>query len=146
GAEQAGAWAEALPATDGDDWHLVLVDDVHLWEREWERSGPERAAVEALTVALAGRRGLAVVAASDPDDARSRQHIPGLTQALRRARRVAVVAPEMSDGSLAATTIPMHTSEPLTGPGRALLVSGGSTHVVQLIAASARTSVNGSLS
>lgn len=135
------AWAErlrdgTLPGSHAQDWHLVLVDDVHEWERAWEKAGVERAAVEAL-LAVLELPGVGVVVTADADDARARQHVPGLVQALRRGRRTALLAPEMSDGSLASTTIPMHTAEPLTGAGRALVVVGGVTHVVQLVSASA---------
>lgn len=134
--EAALAWAEALPPATPEAWHLVLLDDLHEWERAWEKAGPERQCLERLTEVLVGAPGLAVVATSDSDDARSRQHIAGLTQALRRSRRTALIAPEMSDGSIASTTVPMHTAEPLTGTGRALLVTGGATHVIQLLSAS----------
>ncbi|WP_156252761.1 FtsK/SpoIIIE domain-containing protein [Pseudactinotalea terrae] len=130
------AWAAELASPADGDWHLVLIDDLHEWERAWEKNGTERAAVEALVESLPSRSGIAVVAVSDSDDARSRQHVPGLTQALRRHRRIALISPEMSDGSLASVTIPMHSAEPLSGMGRALLVAGGGTHVVQLLSAS----------
>lgn len=132
----ATAWAQALIPPGDEDWHLVLVDDIHEWERAWERNGEERAAIEALAAALTATPRVAVVGVTDSDDARTRQHVPGLTQALRRGRRVALVAPEMSDGSLASVTVPMHSAEPLTGMGRALLVTGGATNVVQLLSAS----------
>ncbi|WP_460978946.1 FtsK/SpoIIIE domain-containing protein, partial [Pseudactinotalea suaedae] len=134
--EQVAAWAAGLTTPTERDWHLVLIDDLHEWERAWERNGTERVAVETLMETLTGKPGIAVVAVSDSDDARSRQHVPGLTQALRRHRRIALLSPEMSDGSLASVTIPMHTAEPLSGMGRALLVAGGTTHVVQLLSAS----------
>lgn len=137
----AAAWAAAFSPMPDGGWHLVLVDDIHEWERAWERNGEERTAIEALTQALttgpaAADGGLAVIGVTDSDDARTRQHVPGLTQVLRRGRRVALLAPEMSDGSLASVTIPMHTAEPLSGMGRALLVAGGTSTVVQLVSAS----------
>lgn len=134
--EAVTAWASTLATPADGQWHLVLVDDLHEWERAWEKNGPERAAVEALMASLQTTPGVAVVVVSDSDDARARQHVPGLTQALRRHRRIALIAPEMSDGSLASVTIPMHTAEPLSGMGRALLIAGGATHVVQLLSAS----------
>ena len=134
--EAVTAWAAQLSSPTDGGWHLVLVDDLHEWERAWERNGPERAAVEVLIDSLTTTPGIAVVGVTDSDDARSRQHVPGLTQALRRHRRIALISPEMSDGSLASVTIPMHSAEPLSGLGRALLVAGGTTHVVQLLSAS----------
>ena len=110
----------------------MLVDDTHEWERAWEAAGPERRALEALT-ALLDRTGLALVCATDPDEARSRQHIPGLVAAVKRSRRAVLLSPEMGDGTLVGTQVPMNSHEPLTGTGRGLLVSGGTSNVVQLL-------------
>lgn len=113
-------------------WRLVLVDDVHEWERAWEAAGEERRAVEALTAWSATLAGLrtALVVATDADDARTRQHIPGLVQAVRRGRRGVLLSPEMGDGALLGAQVPMSSHEVMTGPGRGLLVAGGRTHVV----------------
>src|SRR5690606_6220923 len=67
-AAEAAAWAQGEAATaEGEEWTLVLVDDVHEWERAWEANGAEREALEALT-ALLGRPDIAVVVAGDPDE------------------------------------------------------------------------------
>ncbi|WP_154792656.1 FtsK/SpoIIIE domain-containing protein [Occultella kanbiaonis] len=136
------AWVEGgAGRADGaadDDWTLLLLDDLHEWERAWEANGPERRALEALAAHLTSTPGpsTAVVGVADPDDARSRQHIPGLIALLRRSRRAVLLSPEMGDGSLVAAQIPMNSHEPLTGAGRGLLVNGGSSHVLQLVSAS----------
>ncbi len=132
-AARGGTARTAGSAVEG--WRLLLVDDVHEWERAWEAAGEERRAVAALT-ALTGSERLAMVVVTDPDEARSRQHIPGLVAAVRRSRRAVLLAPEMADGTLAGTQVPMASHEPLTGPGRGLLVAGGSTRVVQLLSTS----------
>ncbi|WP_235866488.1 FtsK/SpoIIIE domain-containing protein [Serinibacter arcticus] len=120
-------------------WRLVLVDDVHEWERAWEAAGEERRAVEALTAWSATLGGLrtALVVATDADDARTRQHIPGLVQAVRRGRRGVLLSPEMGDGALLGAQVPMSSHEVLTGPGRGLLVAGGRTHVIHTTTAEA---------
>ncbi len=78
-------WAQGpdgLRAADGvgpDEWSLLLLDDVHTWERAWDAGGPARddlvAAAGALEQAMAA--GWGVVLASDPDEARSRGHVAG---------------------------------------------------------------------
>lgn len=134
-AEQVTASGPTTASSAVDGWQLLLLDDVHEWERAWEAGGDERRAIEALA-GLAGARQLAMVAATDPDEARSRQHIPGLVAALRRARRAVLLAPEMGDGTLVGVQVPMSSHEPLTGPGRGLLAAGGTTRVVQLLSTS----------
>ncbi|WP_029145965.1 FtsK/SpoIIIE domain-containing protein [Microbacterium luticocti] len=131
----AAAWAQAEASRTDTGWTLVLVDDVHVWERAWEAAGDERRALEALT-ALVGRPNLALVVATDPDEARSRQHIPGLVAAVRRARRAMLISPEMGDGTLVGAQVPMSAHESLSGIGRGLLIAGGAAQVVQLLCAS----------
>lgn len=128
-------WVAAAEAIDG--WRLLLLDDIHDWERSWEQNGPERAALEAVTDFLGSSRvtGTAVIGAGDTDDARARQHVPGLIAALRRARRGVLLSPEGADGTLLSTQVPMSSHEPLQGPGRGLFVSAGKSHVVQVCAA-----------
>lgn len=127
----------ALGSGDDAAWRLVLVDDVHEWERAWEASGPERRAVEALAAwaggAAARRTGLVV--ATDADDARTRQHIPGLVSTVRRSRRGVLLSPEMGDGTLLGAQVPMSSHETLAGPGRGLLVAAGTFLVIQATAA-----------
>ncbi|GIG40084.1 FtsK/SpoIIIE domain-containing protein [Cellulomonas phragmiteti] len=129
--------AGATPADDA--WRVLLVDDVHEWERGWERGGDDRRLVELLArvVEEAPARRVAVVLAADPDEARARQHVAGAVAAARRARRAVLLGPEMADGSLVGATVPMHTHEPATGVGRGLLVSAGSVRVVQVLSPSA---------
>ncbi|HLS74649.1 MAG TPA: FtsK/SpoIIIE domain-containing protein, partial [Actinomycetaceae bacterium] len=110
--EAVSEWLTELPEDDDGAWRLVLVDDVHEWERAWEAAGAERTALEGLAE-LAARPGYAVVAATDPDEARSRQHIPGLVAAVRRARRAVLLGPEMGDGTLVSVQVPMTSHEVL---------------------------------
>lgn len=132
--EQVLTWLQSAPVPEEDQWRLLLVDDLHEWERHWEAAGAEREMLEALTafVQIPEHR-VAVVAATDSDEARSRQHIPGLTSWVRRSRRAVLLGAEMADGTLAGVQVPMSTHEPLTGAGRGLLASGGQTHVVHVI-------------
>ncbi|GMA30758.1 hypothetical protein [Litorihabitans aurantiacus] len=147
--EEVLAWLEGpgASAPDGDTlaapsgsapWRLVLADDVHEWERAWEAAGAERRAVEALAAwaPRAAGLGTALVVATDADDARTRQHIPGLVSVVRRSRRGVLLSPEMGDGTLLGAQVPMASHEALTGPGRGLLVAGGKFHLVQTTAAS----------
>ncbi len=128
-------WCADASAPAG--WRLLLVDDVHHWERAWEQNGDERAALEALAQfagsGQAARTALVVVA--DTDEARSRQHVPGPVASLRRARRGVLLSPESSDGTLLSVQVPMGSHEPLGGPGRGLLVTGGQTNVIQVLSA-----------
>lgn len=129
--------AAGLPAAPPDGWRLVLVDDAHVWEREWEKGGVVRDAVAALAelAAAAGPR-LALVVATDTDDARTRQHVGGAVQAVRRARTGVLLQPDLSDGSVLGVTVPTQTVEALAGPGRGLLCEGGSARVVQVVCSS----------
>ncbi|GAB2477786.1 FtsK/SpoIIIE domain-containing protein [Jatrophihabitans fulvus] len=127
-------WATRPAPADG--WRLVLVDDAHAWEREWERNGPAREAVEALAgvvSAAAVASHTAVVVATDTDDARTRQHVAGPTQAAKRGRVGVLLSPDLPDGSLLGVTVPTQTAEALGGPGRGLFCEGGRTRVVQVI-------------
>ncbi|PZR51569.1 cell division protein FtsX [Xylanimonas oleitrophica] len=128
----------AAPAPSGSAWDLVLVDDVHVWERGWERGGEDRRLVEELArlVEEGPARRTAVVLATDADEARARQHVPGPVSVARRARRAVLLGPEMADGSLVGVTVPMHTHEPLGGVGRGLLVASGSARTVQVLSPS----------
>ncbi|HLS49362.1 MAG TPA: FtsK/SpoIIIE domain-containing protein [Actinomycetaceae bacterium] len=135
--ELAGTISEGGVAEGAAHWHLLLIDDVHEWERAWEANGEERQALEALSELVShSSAGLAVVAATDPDEARSRQHIPGLISVVRRARRAILLGPEMADGTIVGAQVPMASHEPLTGQGRGLLVSGGIGRVVQVVSPS----------
>ncbi|WP_207782479.1 FtsK/SpoIIIE domain-containing protein [Phytoactinopolyspora limicola] len=138
--EKAGEWAAAVTAPDDPaDWRLVLVDDAHEWERAWDGSAEAKTALEALATlagtASATRTGLVVTA--DPDEARSKGHVPGLVATVRRFRRAILLAPEMSDGALVSVTVPMNTLEPMSGPGRGLLCTPGAMQVVHVISAPA---------
>jgi DNA segregation ATPase FtsK/SpoIIIE, S-DNA-T family len=117
------------------EWDLLLVDDVHLWERGWESGGASREAVAALAAVIDGAAGarLAVVVATDVDEARSRQHIQGALSAARRGRRGVLLQPDFSDGSLLSVMVPSQTAEPLTGPGRGLYCANGAVQVVQFV-------------
>ena len=118
-----------------DDWSLLLLDDVHTWERAWDAGGPARedlvAAAGVLEQAMAA--GWGVVLASDPDEARSRGHVAGPVQVVRRQRRTLLLQPDGGDGGLAGVTVPMATLEPLVGTGRGLLCAGGQARVVQAV-------------
>lgn len=129
----------AAPVRGGDAWSVLLVDDVHEWERGWERGGDDRRLVELLAqvVEEGPARRVAVVLAADADEARARQHVAGAVAAARRARRAVLLAPEMADGSLVGATVPLHSHEPMAGVGRGLLVSAGSVRVVQVLSPSA---------
>ncbi|MBO1750791.1 FHA domain-containing protein [Actinotalea sp. BY-33] len=126
------------PAPEGEAWDLLLLDDVHEWERGWERGGEDRRLVELLAqvVEQATSRRTAVVLATDADEARARQHVAGPVTVARRARRAVLLAPEMADGSLVGATVPMHSHEPMTGTGRGLVITQGTTRVVQVISPS----------
>lgn len=135
---EVAAWAASEAQAQHEGWTLVLVDDAHVWERAWEAAGDERRALEALTT-LVGLPDLALVVATDPDEARSRQHIPGLVAAVRRSRRALLIAPEMGDGTLVGAQIPMSSHEAMSGTGRGLLLAGGAATVVQLLCTSEET-------
>ncbi len=132
-------WAQGpdgLHGADGaDGWSLLLLDDVHTWERAWDAGGPARddlvAAAGVLEQAMAA--GWGVVLASDPDEARSRGHVAGPVQVVRRQRRTLLLQPDGGDGGLAGVTVPMATLEPLVGTGRGLLCAGGQARVVQAV-------------
>ncbi|SHH03483.1 DNA segregation ATPase FtsK/SpoIIIE, S-DNA-T family [Jatrophihabitans endophyticus] len=130
------AWAATPPPAVG--WRLVLVDDAHVWERDWEKNGPARE----VAVALADVVGAAAVAShtaavvvTDTDDARTRQHVAGPTQVARRARVGVLLQPDLPDGSVLGASVPTQTVEPLTGPGRGLFCETGRVRVVQVICA-----------
>ena len=111
------AWVHDRLARGPDGWRLLLVDDAHVWERAWEAGGPARDAITALAsiVDRSAELGLAVVVATDLDEARSRQHVPGVVTAARRGRRGVLLQPDFADGSLFSAMVPSTTSEPLTG-------------------------------
>ncbi len=123
------------PRGGSDGWSLLLLDDVHTWERAWDAGGPARddlvAAAGVLEQAMAA--GWGVVLASDPDEARSRGHVAGPVQVVRRQRRTLLLQPDGGDGGLAGVTVPMATLEPLVGTGRGLLCAGGQARVVQAV-------------
>src|SRR5262249_28886518 len=76
---------------------------------------------------------LAVVVATDTDDARTRQHLPSVVTAARRGRRGALLGPDFADGALMGVTVPMHTVEPMAGVGGGLLCLDASARVVQFV-------------
>jgi S-DNA-T family DNA segregation ATPase FtsK/SpoIIIE len=129
--EDVLAWSPA----GGEGWRLLLVDDAHLWEREWEAGGVTREAVAVLAsiVDNAAAHGLAVVVATDVDEARSRQHVPGVVSAARRGRRGVLLAPDFADGSLFSVMVPTAAVEPLGGPGRGVYCVDASMQVVQVV-------------
>lgn len=141
----AAVWVDELLASTGvggpgrgEGWTLVLLDDCHEWERGWESGDARRTATERLAALVDGarERRVAVVVATDPDDARARQHVAGPVAAARRSRRAVLLAPEMADGGLVAASVPLHSHEPLTGPGRGLLVAAGAVRVVHVLSPS----------
>jgi S-DNA-T family DNA segregation ATPase FtsK/SpoIIIE len=130
------AWLPELRAgEDRAGWRLVLVDDAHLWEREWEAGGQAREAVAGLAscVDVAADLGLGIVVATDIDEARSRQHVPGVVSAARRGRRGVLLQPDFADGSLFSVMVPGQTTEPLSGVGRGIYCIDGSMQVVQVV-------------
>ncbi len=134
-AEPAGAAAAEAPGGPAEGWDLVLIDDTHEWDRQWEAGGEARDALTEIAAFVAGARDrrIALVVTTDSDDARSRQHVPGLVAAVRRARRAILLGPEMGDGALVGGQVPMNSHEPMTGTGRGVLIGGGSVHVVQVL-------------
>jgi S-DNA-T family DNA segregation ATPase FtsK/SpoIIIE len=129
------AWLSGLRPGGAEGWRLLLVDDAHLWERAWEAGGAAREAVTALAslVDSALGQGVAVVVATDIDEARSRQHIPGVVTAARRGRQGVLLQPDFADGSLFSAMVPSTSSEPLTGPGRGVLCVNGGVQVLQCV-------------
>lgn len=128
------------PPGEAGAWRLVLVDDAHLWEREWETGGAARDAVAGLgTLAGAATHGgLAVVVATDLDDARSRAHVPGAVTAAKRTRRGILLQPEFADGGILSISVPSHVVEPMTGAGRGLYCVDGSVQVIQAVSGAPR--------
>lgn len=141
-------WQEAAADRKSHEWALVLVDDTQLWDRLSDSSDPAQGAVAAIssTVSTAVDGGpahqVAFVVAADLDEARSRQHAPGLVQAVRRGRRGMLLQPDGVDGSVLGVTVPLHTSEPLTGRGRGLWCVDGTARVIQAVAASPDSSLD----
>ncbi len=135
------AWADGVRtrAAADDGWRLVLVDDLHVWERAAESDPAAREALLALVAVAEDAPALrcGVVGSVDSDEARARQHLPGLTQTLRRSRQGVLLQPDGSDGSLLGVQVPIATVEPLHGPGRGLWCLDGTTRVVQVLAATA---------
>ncbi|MTV23947.1 FHA domain-containing protein [Nitriliruptoraceae bacterium ZYF776] len=132
-AELAARWGAA-----GDGaWRVLLLDDLHVWERAAERDPAVRAALTSLAelAEAAPALGVAVVVATDPDDARSRSLQPGLVAVVKRSRTGVLLQPDAADGGLLGVTIPLHTVEPLGGPGRGLACTEGELRVVQTLAA-----------
>jgi DNA segregation ATPase FtsK/SpoIIIE, S-DNA-T family len=134
-AEVVEALAQLHAVREPGQWNLLLVDDAHVWERGWESGGAARDAVAALAASVdaATGTGLAVVVATDVDEARSRQHVPGVVTAARRGRRGVLLQPEFADGSLLSVMVPSQTTEPLTGAGRGLYCANGTVAVVQVV-------------
>jgi S-DNA-T family DNA segregation ATPase FtsK/SpoIIIE len=132
-------WAQGPDGVDhapsDGSWSLLLLDDVHTWERGWDAGGTARedltAAASVLERAMAS--GWAVVLATDPDEARARGHVAGPVQVVRRRRRALLLQPDGGDGGIAGVTVPMATLEPLVGTGRGLLCVGGQARVVQAV-------------
>jgi S-DNA-T family DNA segregation ATPase FtsK/SpoIIIE len=122
------------PAGGAGAWRLVLIDDAHLWEREWESGGAARDAVAGLGTLVGGSgAGLAVVVATDLDDARSRAHVPGAVTVAKRSRRGILLQPEFADGGVLSISVPSHVVEPITGAGRGLYCADGSVQVIQVV-------------
>jgi S-DNA-T family DNA segregation ATPase FtsK/SpoIIIE len=134
-AEVNPSLTEMVAARRPGDWCLVLVDDAHVWERAWETGGAARDAITALVslVDAAVEVGVAVVVATDVDEARSRQHVPGVVTAARRGRRGVLLQPDFADGSLFSVMVPAQTTEPLVGPGRGIYCANGTIQVVQVV-------------
>jgi S-DNA-T family DNA segregation ATPase FtsK/SpoIIIE len=129
------AWLSGFRASRAEGWRLLLIDDAHVWERAWETGGPARETVAALASLVDAASGLAVavVVATDIDEARSRQHIPGVVTAARRGRQGVLLQPDFADGSLFSAMVPSTSSEPLTGPGRGVLCVNGAVQVLQCV-------------
>ncbi|HRW19214.1 MAG TPA: FtsK/SpoIIIE domain-containing protein [Dermatophilaceae bacterium] len=117
-------------------WTLLLVDDAHLWERDAESDPSLQAGLDRVTalVPRLAAHGIALVVACDVDGARTNTFTPGIVQAARNARRGLLLQADGMDGNVLGVTVPMHTVEPLTGPGRGLWCTDGSARVVQAIA------------
>jgi S-DNA-T family DNA segregation ATPase FtsK/SpoIIIE len=132
--EEVLAWLPTVgPSEQG--WRLLLVDDAHLWEREWEAGGTHREALAGLAtlVGAAPGLGIGVVVATNIDEARSRQHVAGVVSAARKSRRGILLQPDFSDGSFFSVMVPSQTAEPLTGTGRGLYCVDASIQVVQVV-------------
>ncbi|CAM4080412.1 FtsK/SpoIIIE domain-containing protein [Kibdelosporangium persicum] len=126
-------WRAAL--TGDDSWRLLLIDDVHVWERAAENGGEARDVLATLAgiAADAARTGLAVIVATDPDESRSRPYLDGPVLVAKGGRRGLLLQPDYSDGSLLGITMPSHTVEPLTGPGRGLWCTAGIAQVAHAV-------------
>lgn len=126
-------------------WTLLLVDDAHEWERGADPGGSFREICDRLaaSISTAQARGIAVVLAGDPDEARQRQHLAGPVRAARQGRRTVLLAPDLADGALASVMIPGTTLEPTTGVGRGVLCVAGQVQVVQLATAPGTTAQRG---
>jgi S-DNA-T family DNA segregation ATPase FtsK/SpoIIIE len=134
--EDVLAWLPTVSAAaEPGEWRLILIDDAHLWEREWEVMGVHREAVAGLAslVGAAAGLGLAIVVATDVDDARSRQHVAGVVSAARKARRGILLQPDFSDGNLFSIMVPSQVPEPLSGVGRGLYCVDASMQIVQVV-------------
>jgi len=138
-----GEWLPAWCESTVDSWRLLLIDDTHVWEREAESVGPARDALAALAAltASAASLGIAVIIATDADESRSRQHLKSPVQAARSSRRGLLLQPEYADAALLGITIPSHTVEPLTGPGRVLWCADGVAEVAHVVSAAVEQGV-----
>ncbi|MGG5259439.1 FtsK/SpoIIIE domain-containing protein [Phycicoccus avicenniae] len=131
--EALAAWLEERVAAprDGAGWDLLLLDDAHRLDRELEHR-PELTALVALLERAAQHR-VAVVAATDADDARTRSMTPGVVQLVRRSRRGVLLQPDGLDGTVMAVTVPTQSVEPLTGPGRGMWCADGTVTLVHAV-------------
>ncbi|RSM81980.1 cell division protein FtsX [Kibdelosporangium aridum] len=128
-------WLPEWQRTRGDGWSLLLLDDAHLWHRAAEsdiETAPTWAALTELVTASPGLE-VAVVVASDPDEARNNQFSESPVQAARAARRGILLQPDYADTMLLGVNMPVHTVEPLTGTGRGLWCANGNTQVVHAV-------------
>lgn len=109
---------------------LLLIDDAHLVERD-ASSAELLELVGALDAAT--RDGLAVVAAADTDELRSRTGGGALLGWLRRARQGLILQPDGLDGTVLGITVPNQSVEVMTGPGRGLWCQDGTAVLVQAV-------------
>jgi S-DNA-T family DNA segregation ATPase FtsK/SpoIIIE len=133
--EPAAPSAPSAPSAGSPEWTLLLVDDAHLWERDGESGGAAQEVVNGLSslVDAAPGLGLAIVVATDSDDARNRAYGSGVVATVRRARRGVLFSPDFSDGGILSVSVPSNTVEPMAGPGRGILCADGVVQVVQVV-------------
>jgi S-DNA-T family DNA segregation ATPase FtsK/SpoIIIE len=127
-------WAARVGADGPGAWRLLLIDDLHLWEREWS-AGRNTEVMDGFLALLSSpaAANLALVAVADTDEARSNMFNSYLLTPLRKSRRGVLLQPDYADGQLLNADIPLQSVEPLVGTGRGLWCAAGNTMVVQVV-------------